>query len=436
MADVLGKYSFLETPDVNGIDVLLNAGAAPSVQAGTLASRPVFGLAGRLYVDTTNNLWYRDTGTAWVTIGSSGGTPAAPTNSVQFNNSGTFGGSSSMTWNSASNYLLINNTTPTLNLAVGGITDPATATLYVEVPSGASEIEAQRVYFNRGTAAISAWITNSYDGAAPRMRLIDGDDDPPYIRFDVINTGSFANPEFQNAFGGRGPSGGGTTGFKWEVNGTQIADLDSQFLTLPGGTTAQRPTPANGMTRYNSTVSRVEYYAAPNWLPITTVLEKTTTNATITAAGPTNTFSYTVLGGTLLTQGMLRLTTAGTWANASGANRTVTISVSYGGTTMWSDTSNNLATGANTGYYMELFLCANNSTASQTLNGVIHIGGTGASATGITGDLGSDEIISNTILTGNNSTVNSNNNLALNVSVTFNGTGITWTKYYHILELM
>jgi hypothetical protein len=36
-------------------------------------------------------------------------------------------------------------------------------------------------------------------------------------------------------------------------------------LTLPSGTSAQRPTPANGMIRYNSTVPQVEAYYSGQW---------------------------------------------------------------------------------------------------------------------------------------------------------------------------
>jgi hypothetical protein len=36
-------------------------------------------------------------------------------------------------------------------------------------------------------------------------------------------------------------------------------------LTLPSGTTAQRPTPATGMLRYNSTLGVTEYYNGTNW---------------------------------------------------------------------------------------------------------------------------------------------------------------------------
>ncbi len=47
---------------------MLNAGGTPSIQTGTLAARPVAGTAGRLYVDTTNNVLQRDTGAAWVNV--------------------------------------------------------------------------------------------------------------------------------------------------------------------------------------------------------------------------------------------------------------------------------------------------------------------------------------------------------------------------------
>jgi hypothetical protein len=69
-AEVLGKISFLETPDVSGVDVLLNAGGVPELLADITANRPVAGVSGRLFVDTTTNLLYRDTGSAWVLIGS------------------------------------------------------------------------------------------------------------------------------------------------------------------------------------------------------------------------------------------------------------------------------------------------------------------------------------------------------------------------------
>jgi len=43
-------------------------------------------------------------------------------------------------------------------------------------------------------------------------------------------------------------------------------DATSQSIKLPSGTTAQRPTPAAGMIRYNSDNSRLEGYDGANWI--------------------------------------------------------------------------------------------------------------------------------------------------------------------------
>ena len=45
---------------------------------------------------------------------------------------------------------------------------------------------------------------------------------------------------------------------------------DTGFLQLPVGTTAQRPTAANGMLRYNSNTALLEAHVAGSWKPITT----------------------------------------------------------------------------------------------------------------------------------------------------------------------
>jgi len=54
-------------------DAVQNAGATPSVQTGTVASRPAAGTAGRLYIGSDDNTLYRDTGSAWVKIGDGAG---------------------------------------------------------------------------------------------------------------------------------------------------------------------------------------------------------------------------------------------------------------------------------------------------------------------------------------------------------------------------
>lgn len=55
-------------------------------------------------------------------------------------------------------------------------------------------------------------------------------------------------------------------------NKAQLFDGSSltNAISLPSGTTAQRPDPAtNGMLRYNTTLGKVEQYAGNQWIPIT-----------------------------------------------------------------------------------------------------------------------------------------------------------------------
>ena len=70
---VLGSFSFLDVPDVNGTLVLLNGGGTPSATSGLLSARPTAGTVGRLYVGSDTKTLYRDNGTTWDVIGSSAG---------------------------------------------------------------------------------------------------------------------------------------------------------------------------------------------------------------------------------------------------------------------------------------------------------------------------------------------------------------------------
>jgi hypothetical protein len=65
---VLGTESFLAIPDVNGQPVLLNGGGTGTVTYGTLAARPAASTAGNIYIDTTSNYIWQDTGAAWVQL--------------------------------------------------------------------------------------------------------------------------------------------------------------------------------------------------------------------------------------------------------------------------------------------------------------------------------------------------------------------------------
>lgn len=208
-------------------------------------------------------------------------------------------------------------------------------------------------------------------------------------------------------------------------------------VTKPIGTTAQRPgSPVAGMERQNSTEERAEFYSNNAWLEhIGTAFRNTTlTNIVLGTTGTgTNILSVTIPGGMLNTSGILRIRIVGTLVNGSGGNRTATPFIRYGATTLYSDTSPNVAGGDTVGVCFDLYLVANNATNAQTVCGRISIGSTGAVATGTTGDLNTDEIVSNAIIAGS-SAIDSTTNQTLAISILTNGTTFSMNRYFYLVE--
>lgn len=332
-------------------------------------------------------------GNGQTSVSATGTTPGGVNTNVQYNNAGAFGGSSSFNFISGANPRVdILGTTATNQLRIGGATDVGTATVYIETNN--TDNEGQRVYFNSGLASTSGWISYAYDGSTPYLKITDADDDPPYMTFDTIGSGTYAAPQYCSAYGARGPYAGRTNGFAWYIGnntsgsalitaGSPQMEMDSQWLRIPGGTTAQRPgAPSNGMMRYNSTLISNEFYVPAMWVQNVGVANKDTANVTVTSAAATNIVSYSIPATSFGVDGMYSMTTGGTWGNTSGATRTVTITISFGGTTMWQGTSSTLASGNTVGWNMDLMLASNNSATSQTLSGQINIGATGSPTTG------------------------------------------------------
>ena len=211
-----------------------------------------------------------DVGTVTITSSNS---PGGVTNNVQYNDNGNFAGSSAFNFVPGSNPVVnIVGTAATTQLTVGGSSQPNNATFYVEVPTETTS-EGFRIYFNRDTP-IGGWITCDYDQNAPNFRLTDEDDDPPYIQFNTVGNGSYETPQYLSYFGARGDYGTRTTGFEWRIGtgtanwgeATSIMTLDSQFLKMPTGTTAQRPaSPTAGMMRFNTTIGASEVYDGIAW---------------------------------------------------------------------------------------------------------------------------------------------------------------------------
>jgi len=63
-------------------------------------------------------------------------------------------------------------------------------------------------------------------------------------------------------------SGASTDTIDFDIAGNQVAQIAASYLTLPSGTTLDRPgTPTSGMFRYNTTTNSLEVYGASSWEP-------------------------------------------------------------------------------------------------------------------------------------------------------------------------
>lgn len=87
------------------------------------------------------------------------------------------------------------------------------------------------------------------------------------------------------------------------IDSTQNMVFNSTGATiLPAGTTAQRPTGSNGLIRYNSTTSQVEFYANGAWANVSTTIL------------PVNSVAPVISGSSVV--GQTLSSTTGTWSNS------------------------------------------------------------------------------------------------------------------------
>lgn len=378
------------------------------------------------------------------------GTPGGSSKSVQFNNGGAFDGSPNFGWDDTNNVVVISGTAGQTRMKVGGSANPANAVVYIETDTAANN-EGQRVYFNSGSSKTSAYIAHGFDTNAPYITVTDADDDAPYITFNTIGTGTFTAPLYSSVFGARGGPGtrtsGTDSGFAWYIGTnvtpasligvTPVMSLDSTWLGLPKGSSGTRPAaPLIGTIRENTDTSRIEMYDATTtptqWTSLTGILTKSTVPLTLTLATSTQIFNYSVAGGTLLTDGILRLRAAGDWLNASGATRACTLLVTYGVTIMWRATTPSLANGARTGWSVDLYLAAANSTNAQTLNGIVDFGPVGVPTTGVTGTLTATKFATGNVY--GTAAINSATQNLFTMSASFNAANPGFTIRWFTLE--
>jgi hypothetical protein len=146
----------------NGVN---NYGGVPLIGANTLANRPAASIRGRLFVNTTNNLLQYDTGTAWVTIGSSGpsGTGAAG-QATFWTGASTISGDNAFFWDNTNKRLGLGTTTPGVRADFHGAG-------VIQQLNGTATNSAFLDFQNAGA---TQWrVGNNYNGGNRLFQIID-----------------------------------------------------------------------------------------------------------------------------------------------------------------------------------------------------------------------------------------------------------------------
>lgn len=205
------------------------------------------------------------------------------------------------------------------------------------------------------------------------------------------------------ARGGTGLTALGTAGQILRVNAGATA---LEFATASGSGDVVGPASAtdNAIARFDSTTGKLLQNSAAtvadttgdvtagkfNGVTITgsgsvvQTLYKTNTVTIGNTTTETNIFSTTIPGGSLSTGNVIRFAIRGDILQNSGASRTFTIKVTYGGTTLYNGTSSALSvTTDRRPYVFEGTIAAAGATNSQTFTGCILVGSATAPTTGL-----------------------------------------------------
>ena len=156
---------------------VINYGGLPSGGSGLLAARPAAGVVGRIYIASDSALLYRDTGSAWVTIGGAGGPSGsgAAGQATFWTAASVISGDNAFFWDNTNKRLGLGTTTPGVRLDIHGtgviqqINGTTTNNAYLDFQNAGS---TQWRFGNQYAAAVNRFSIFNAAGATEVLSLI------------------------------------------------------------------------------------------------------------------------------------------------------------------------------------------------------------------------------------------------------------------------
>jgi hypothetical protein len=145
---------------------VINYGGLPSGGSGLLAARPAAGVVGRIYIASDSALLYRDTGSAWVTIGGAGGPSGsgAAGQATFWTGASVISGDNAFFWDNTNKRLGLGTITPGVRLDVHG-------TGVLQQLNGTTTNNAYLDFQNAGS---TQWrLGNFYNGASQQFTIFN-----------------------------------------------------------------------------------------------------------------------------------------------------------------------------------------------------------------------------------------------------------------------
>lgn len=282
----------------------------------------------------------------------------------------------------------------TANLADGEIAVNAfSRVIYQRI--GASIIAVSN-YFDQTSAQTAGMVYAAPSGAAgaPAFRSLVASDIPTLNQSTTGNAATATKLGTVRSITATGDMSW-TVNFDGSGNATAAATIANNAVTL-----GKMATVSSGVLlgRGSSGTGNVEVLTLGTGLSISAGQLNATASggsggpiyASGTAASVTNSttatdlVSMTIPGGTLGTNGAIRIRCAGRYKNNSGSAATLTLLLSFGGTTMWQAVTGSIASATVEHAFMfDIILAAANNASAQVLNGILHMANPAAATTGL-----------------------------------------------------